>query len=145
MTAHTNCFCRDMVVLAVELQFLACRSLLQLSRDFYDFYESTKSGLESGLVSRTLKWKAVEWCPSPAVCITDRTHLVAAGDSTWSHDNGHRPPLASEAAMAAPDSQLTSVDEHCNNYTRRASQTAVWRLITAHSLHPTNLYSFSPN
>lgn len=38
---------------------------------------------------------------------------VAAGDNTWSPDSGQRPPLAKEAAMAAPDSQVTSVEEHC--------------------------------
>lgn len=37
---------------------------------------------------------------------------VAAGDNTWSPDSGHRPPLANEAAMAAPDSQVISVEEH---------------------------------
>lgn len=37
---------------------------------------------------------------------------VAVGDSTGSPDSGHRPPLANEAAMAAPDSQVISVEVH---------------------------------
>lgn len=42
----------------------------------------------------------------------DSMLFVATGDSTWSPDRGQRPPLAKEAAMAAPDWQVTSVDEH---------------------------------
>lgn len=45
----------------------------------------------------------------------DSILLVAAGDSTWSPDRGQRPPLANEAAMAAPDSQVISVEEHFEN------------------------------
>lgn len=49
----------------------------------------------------------------PATCIMDIILRTDAGDSTWSPDSGQRPPLANEAAMTAPDSQVTSVDEHC--------------------------------
>lgn len=45
---------------------------------------------------------------------------AAAGDSTWSPDRGHRPPLANEAAIAAPDSQVISVEAH---YQRHVLQT----------------------
>lgn len=40
---------------------------------------------------------------------------VVVGDNTWSPDSGQRPPLANDAAMAAPDSQVTSVEEHCQD------------------------------
>lgn len=46
---------------------------------------------------------------------------VAAGDSTWSPDNGQSPPLANEAAMAAPDSQVISVEAHCQTGETRPS------------------------
>lgn len=60
----------------------------------------------------TLKWNILEYSFMPATCIIDKVLRTAEGDSTWSPDSGQRPPLANVAAMAAPDSHVTSVDEH---------------------------------
>lgn len=64
----------------------------------------------------TLYWKVLEYSFIPATCIMDSVLRAAAGDRTWSPDRGQRPPLAKEAAIAAPDSQVSSVEEHCREH-----------------------------
>ncbi len=57
---------------------------------------------------------------------------VAVGDNTWSPDSGQRPPLANEAAMAAPDSQVISVEAHCR--TAESSRVTHFETLVLHSI-----------
>ena len=51
----------------------------------------------------------------PQECMRDKVFWTATGDRTLSPVVGHIPPLASVAAITAPDSAVTSTEQSCEN------------------------------
>ena len=49
----------------------------------------------------------------PQECMSDRVFWTATGDRTLSPVVGQIPPLARVAAITAPDSAVTSIEQSC--------------------------------